>query len=202
MKTRSLFSIIALFALFTACQNSGVFTVEEREFILSGSVDEPFRILQITNKEDSLGLRALCADVHNYKNDSVFRHFIKRLERTLHAEQGVGIAASQVGIKRNVFLFMRVDSPDEPIVVAINPRITATSDTTICFVGDGCLSIPDFRGNSIRYPWIKVEYFNPKGEKITEKLIGYNRPNNFTNIIFQHEYDHTKGVFFTDKLCE
>ena len=200
---KHLFILIAIFLLaLTACQPSDAFTAEEREFILSGSVDEPFRVLQITNQEDSIRLRALSVNIRNYENDSVFQHFIKRLKSTLHATGGVGIAASQVGIKRNVFLFMRIELPDEPIVVAINPRIIATPDTTICFRNDGCLSIPRIRGNSTRYPWIEVEYFNLKGEKITEKLIGYNRPNNFTNIIFQHEYDHTKGVWFIDRLCE
>jgi len=158
--------------------------------------------LQTSDREDSLRLRKLSVDIHHYETDSVFHHFLKRLESTLHATGGVGIAASQVGIKRNVFLFMRVEMPDEPIVVAINPRIIAKADTLVCFERDGCLSVPNFRGYSARYPWIEVTYFNPKGEKITEKLTGYNRPNNFTNIIFQHEYDHTKGILFSDRLCE
>ncbi|MDR0437876.1 MAG: peptide deformylase [Bacteroidales bacterium] len=203
MKNTHIFLITVFLVLFVACQTpDSAFTTEEREFILSGSADEPFRVLQITERDDSLVLRSLCVDMRNYENDSVFLHFIKRLKSTLIAAGGVGIAASQVGLKRNVFLFTRIDLPDEPVVVAINPRIVAMSDTIICFEHDGCLSVVGFRGHSVRYPWIEVEYFNMKGEKITEKLTGYNRPNDFTNIIFQHEYDHTKGVFFTDKLCE
>ncbi|MDR2834734.1 MAG: peptide deformylase, partial [Bacteroidales bacterium] len=67
---------------------------------------------------------------------------------------------------------------------------------------DGCLSIPDFSGNSQRYPWVEVEYLNQNGEKITEKLTGYSRLTSFTAVIFQHEYDHLRGTLFIDKLCE
>ena len=194
--------LLPLFFIFISCKNQNLFTAQERELIMSGAVDEPFRVLQITNYEDSLFLRKECIDVHNYENDKVFQHFIKRLECTLQTENGVGIAAPQVGIGRNVFLFMRLDLQNQPVTVVINPRITAIPDSTVCFERDGCLSIPDFSGNSARYPWIDVEYNNLQGEKITEKLSGYSRKDGFTGIIFQHEYDHTKGVLFIDKLCE
>ena len=97
---------------------------------------------------------------------------------------------------------MRLDLPEQPVTVVINPLITAIPDSTVCFECDGCLSIPNFSGNSVRYPWIDVEYYNLQGEKVLEKLIGYNRKDGFTGVIFQHEYDHTKGILFIDKLCE
>jgi peptide deformylase len=176
------------------------------------------------------------------------------MKKTLEVERGVGIAAAQVGISKNLFLFMRLDLPDQPVHVAVNPKIVNHPDTTVCFERDGCLSIPDRSGNSVRYPWIDVEYQNEKGEKVCERLEGYSRQNTFTAVvcferdgclsipdrsgnsvrypwidveyqnekgekvrerlegysrqntftavIFQHEYDHTKGVLFTDKLCK
>jgi peptide deformylase len=188
--------------LLLACGSRSAFTVAEREIILAAPDSVPFRVLQITGYNDSITLRAICTDLQNYEKDTVFQHFIKRLECTLHAAGGVGIAASQVGICRNVFLFMHLDLPNEPITLAVNPKITATPDTMVCFERDGCLSIPNFSGNSVRYAWVDVEYFSAEGKKISEQLKGYSRTDDFTGIIFQHEYDHTKGVLFIDKLCK
>jgi peptide deformylase len=192
--------LLALLTLFTACQTPKTFTKEERELILSAPADEPFRVLQTDVLEDSLLLRKASTDLQNYANDSVLLHLINRLESTMRATGGIGIAASQVGIRRNVFLFVRIDAPGMPVEVAINARIVEKSDSVVCFVHDGCLSVPDVRGGSARYSWIEVEYFNPQGEKISERLAGYTIPN-FTNIIFQHEYDHTKGILFIDRPC-
>jgi peptide deformylase len=181
---------------------SSVFTDEERKLIHSGSADTPFRVLQITSREDSLILRKQSIDLVDFTSDTSFIHLVKRLKVTMEAEQGVGIAAPQVGISRNLFLFVRVDREDGEVALAVNPRILSFSDTTICFVRDGCLSIPDFRGNSVRYPQIEAEYQDVQGKLIREVFSGYSRPGNFTNIIFQHEYDHLRGVLFIDKLCK
>lgn len=182
-------------------QTTSVFTVEERKLIHSGNADTPFRVLQITNREDSLILRKQSIDLVDYASDTSFTHLVKRLKVTMEAEQGVGIAAPQVGISRNVFLYVRVEQEENEVSVAVNPNILSYSDSTICFVRDGCLSIPGFRGNSVRYQRIEVEYQDVHGKHLKELFSGYNRPDNFTNIIFQHEYDHLRGVLFIDKLC-
>ncbi len=124
------------------------------------------------------------------------------MQATLEKENGVGIAAPQIGIARNIFLFMRIDKPGYPVEVAVNPEITAHSEEIVCFENDGCLSVPDISGNSLRYKWIEVEYYDRHGNKIKERLEGYSREEDFTGIIFQHEYDHLQGVLFTDKLCK
>jgi peptide deformylase len=116
------------------------------------------------------------------------------------AESGVGIAAPQVGVLRNVFLFMRFDQPDQPIAVAINPRIVSTSPDTYCFERDGCLSVPDRRENTRRYQWIDVEYTNEHGLTVRERLFGGMRGGDFTGVIFQHEFDHLRGILYTDRI--
>jgi peptide deformylase len=186
----------------TSCNTSQPFTETERTLIVSGTAEMPFRVLLVTDRRDSVLLRHPCADVKNFANDSTFQLLVARLKKTLEVEDGVGIAVAQVGISKNLFLFVRLDLPDNPVHVAVNPKIIHHPDTTVCFERDGCLSIPDRSGNSVRYPWIDVEYWNEKGEKIRERLEGYSRQNTFTAIIFQHEYDHTKGILFTDKLCK
>ena len=203
MKSAKIYLIITgMVVLFVSCKTMQSFTKADKSLIVSGTVETPFRVLQVTNVQDSILLRKPCDNLKNFANDSTFRLLVTRLKKTLEVERGVGIAAPQVGISKNLFLFMRLDLPDKPVHIAVNPRIVNHTDTTICFERDGCLSISDFSGNSVRYPWIDVEYQNEKGEKIRERLEGYSRQNTFTAIIFQHEYDHTKGILFTDKLCK
>ena len=191
--------LFAIAIVSSSCSSKHVFSKHEKRSIYQEAENTPFRVLQITNPEDSVLLRTLCSDIDISSRD--LGVFINRLKATLISENGVGIAAPQVGILKNVFLFMRSESPDV-IVVAINPRIVNHPGETICFERDGCLSIPGVAGNSIRYPWIEVEYYNEEGILIREKLEGYSRKTGFTAIVFQHEYDHLQGVLFTDKLCD
>lgn len=176
-------------------------TNDEINLIQSGDVSVPFRVLTINSSKDSILLRTKCADVDVRKDIVHIKTLIERLKITMEAESGVGIAAPQVGILRNVFLFTRIDKPEKPVEVAINPRIINYSPEKVCFERDGCLSIPDQSGNSLRYKWVEVEYLNEKGETIREKLTGYERSSDFTGIIFQHEFDHLNGILYTDRPC-
>ncbi|MBB4034672.1 peptide deformylase [Dysgonomonas hofstadii] len=179
-------------------------TKEEVALINNGPVNTPYRVLLTTDKKDSLFLRQKSTDldINNIAENKDLQFFIERLKMTLAVESGVGIAAPQVGLGRNLFLFMRIDKPGIPVQVAINPRIVAHSGETICFENDGCLSVPELSGNTNRYPWIEVEYYNEKGELIKERLSGHSREGDFTGVIFQHEFDHLQGTLFIDRLCE
>ena len=194
--------IAGITLLFVSCKTAQPFAGADQSLIRSGTAEIPFRVLQVTDKQDSILLRRSCNDLKNFAADPTFHLLVNRLKTTLEVENGVGIAAPQVGIPKNLFLFMRLDLPDTPVQIVVNPKIIQHPDTMVCFERDGCLSVPDRRGNSLRYPWIVVEYLNEKGETIRERLEGYSRRDSFTAIVFQHEYDHTKGVLFTDKLCE
>jgi peptide deformylase len=147
-------------------------------------------------------LRKKSRDIKPIKNNRELQLLSERLHTTLEAKNGVGIAAPQIGVARNVFLFMRIDKPERPVEVVINPKITAHSTEKVCFENDGCLSISNISGNSHRYKWIEVEYYNESGKKLKERIEGYSRFSNFTGLIFKHEYDHLKGALFTDKLCD
>lgn len=194
--------IIFIAGLFLFYMNSmAQFTEKERELIHSGGLSTPFRVLTVASTEDSLFLRKQCTDIDIEADNVDLKLLIDRLKETMEVESGVGIAAPQVGIAKNVFIFTRLDQPDRPIVAAINPKIVNHPNETICFERDGCLSIPNMSGNSIRYPWIEVEYTNEEGKLVRERLEGYSRRDNFTGIIFQHEFDHLQGVLYIDKLC-
>ncbi|MFV0418174.1 MAG: peptide deformylase [Dysgonomonas sp.] len=195
---------MVLISLF-ACNSTKKMTDKERDLILGGDVDVPLRVLQTDAKEDSLFLRKKSIDIENVENiakSEKWQHFIERLKLTMAVESGVGIAAVQVGIHRNLFLFMRLDKPGRPVEVVINPRIVNHPEEFFCFKNDGCLSVPDMSGDTKRYAWVEVEYHNEKGELIKERLLGASREGDFTGVIFQHEYDHLQGVLYIDKLYE
>ena len=177
------------------------FTQDEKGLINSGTTETPFRVLKVTDQQDSIFLRQKCSDIENINESEDLQLLIDRLKATMAAESGVGIAAPQVGIGRNIFLFTRIDKANYPVIVAINPKIVNHPEETICFERDGCLSIPGISGNSIRYPWVDVEYTDENGNLVQERLEGYSRESDFTGIIFQHEFDHLQGVLFIDKIC-
>lgn len=194
--------ITFIFILLISAQFTMAFTEREIEIIRNGDIETRFRVLLTTDAIDSFVLRMKSSDVNidSITTDEDLQLLIKRLIVTMKEAGGVGIAAPQVGVLKNIFIFMRIDKPGFPIQVAINPRIVNHPNETVCFEGDGCLSIPNISANSIRYPWIEVEYWDENGDFHKEKLMGYSREYDFTSIIFQHEFDHLNGVLFTDKI--
>lgn len=202
MRLLKYITLIANILLMTYSCTTNQLTNQEKHIVNNGANNEPFKVLLTTNEQDSMFLRQKSTAINLEEDKDDVLKLIERLKATLEAEQGVGIAAPQVGIARNLFLFVRTDKPHYPVEVAINPRIVNYPDETICFERDGCLSVPDQSGNSIRYPWIEVEYTNEQGVLTRERLEGYSRLESFVAVIFQHEYDHLQGVLFTDKLCD
>lgn len=201
MNKSSLILIVCLI-IFSACKNTNRMTVEEIALIEKADTITPMRVLKIENAKDSLLLRSKSKDVDYKKDRVILQKLINRLKATMIAESGVGIAAPQVGILRNIFLFVRIDKPEHPVEVAINPTIIAFSEEKYIFEGDGCLSVPDRKGNSLRYKWIDVEYLNEEGYLIRERLFANSRLEDFTGVIFQHEFDHLNGILYIDKLVE
>ncbi len=176
------------------------FTAAETQLIMSGDTNEPMRVLLTTNMEDSLFLRQKSIDVNPDPHDPVFIHLIKRMLYTMNAQGGVGIAAPQVGIHRNVFWFKRFDIlPAKPFQVAINPKINFYSQRKVNFIGDGCLSVPGISGKTERFSSIYVEYYLENGGQEKNILEGTSSVN-FTSVCFQHEFDHLQGILFVDRL--
>ena len=107
--------------------------------------------------------------------------------------EGVGIAAPQVGILRRVVAVQRFDKKGEPFEFFLNPQIVERSSTTQ-FGGEGCLSVPDLSGNVERAEWIVLRYRDEAWREHQETIKG------FTAVIFQHEVDHLDGRLFIDYL--
>ena len=174
------------------------FTDEQKKKLINGSATVPFKVLKITNKEDSLLLRQNSNSVLFSSQDSSLLLFSKRLIATVQdsASLGVGIAAPQVGFLKNIICVQRFDKVKEPFEVYYNPEITQYSKKTQpC--REGCLSIPGRMDTlTVRSYAILLEYDNIDGEHQYEMV------EDFTAVIFQHEIDHLKGILYTDYLHE
>ena len=127
------------------------------------------------------------------KFDDELCKFTSLLAEEMYAHHGVGIAALQVGInKRIIIVDANADKDDSFPLVMVNPRIIESSGNVTS--REGCLSIPDVRGDVLRSKNIVVEYQTVSGEKLTLNADGLQ-----SNVI-QHEIDHLDGVLFIDKI--
>jgi peptide deformylase len=107
---------------------------------------------------------------------------------------GIGLAANQLGITKNVFVMgsNNIDGFPKPFGV-FNPKILETSVETD-IDKEGCLSYPDLWLSVKRPKSILVEYQDSKGNTITAEMQGY------IARCFQHEYDHLQGICFVDRV--
>jgi peptide deformylase len=115
---------------------------------------------------------------------------------TLSVVPGVGLAAAQLGVPKQVFAFERpVAVPGEKpqIQVVINPLLEPHGGELV-YEWEGCLSIPDLLGLVPRHLAVRLWGKDPAGEDLQFELIG------FTARVVQHEYDHLHGVLFLDRM--
>lgn len=184
--------LLTLFPFLALAQK---FDKQERELIKSGNIEEKMYVIQTDNEKELKILKSVSKDVNPKAEDLDILINRMYLAVTHPTDGGVGIASPQVGINRNVIWVQRFDKPGEPFEVYLNPKIVWKSKL-IRKGTEGCLSIPDERGDVFRHYTIEIEYQDRKGKKHSEKVEG------FTAVIFQHEIDHLNGILFTDRLIE
>lgn len=195
--------IIFIGALITACSSTknikdSNFSKEDIQRITSADSLVPMRVYKITNKTDSLLLREKSGYIKPNPKDQILQRFVKRLYTTVTDSMslGVGIAAPQVGVLKNIIWIQRLDKENLPFEVYLNPKITNYSEKKQR-AREGCLSIPDrFEVLNSRAQTITIEYDTMKAEHHNETI------NGFTSIIFQHEIDHLNGILYLDHLAK
>ena len=109
---------------------------------------------------------------------------------TLHKYDGVGLAAVQVGILKQIIIIQ--ESEDAPIHVIINPEIISQSGTQT--VDEGCLSFPNKFAKVERPDKIKIRAQDENGKKIEIKGTG------LLAQAISHEIDHLNGELFINKI--
>jgi peptide deformylase len=122
------------------------------------------------------------------------------LRDTMHAANGAGIAAPQIGVNLQVVIFgsdeVNVRYPDAPVIpktVLINPVITALTEETDDG-WEGCLSVPGMRGVVPRITQIRYSGFDEKGNVIERDAEGFHAR------VVQHECDHLWGVLYPMRI--
>lgn len=124
---------------------------------------------------------------------------ISNMWDTMYNAHGVGLAAPQIGLDIRLFIVdtLQIDdeekSKDGIKKVFINAHKVEESGKEWDYE-EGCLSVPFVRGDVSRPPTIVIEYFDENFKKHKQKFTGINAR------VIQHEYDHTDGVMFIDKL--
>ncbi len=112
------------------------------------------------------------------------------MKDTLHAEEGVGLAAPQVGVLRRI----AVVEYDEQYYELINPWIVDFSGEAI--EEEGCLSIPGVRGRVKRPESVTAKYTDRHGRRKKVTVTG------ITARGFCHEIDHLDGILYVDKMLK
>ena len=154
----------------------------------------PREILQLGNPT----LRQLAQSVEN-PQDPALQDLIDELLEILTQSGGVGIAAPQVGLPLQLMIVASHPTPRYPHapemspLALLNPQIIDRS-IEVEKGWEGCLSVPGIRGRVPRYLSVAVEYLDRHGNPHRQVF------HDFVARIFQHEYDHLKGIVFVDRV--
>lgn len=156
-------------------------------------------ILPVAQKGEAiLGLHAALVSEHEL-NTPWLHELAKAMYSTMIARQGVGIAAPQVYISKRIIIVASrpnpryPDAPEMDAVVMVNPEILEFSQDS-CWGEEGCLSVPNERGQVERAQAVKVRYLTIQGQTIETIYEG------FPARIVQHEVDHLNGVLFVERI--
>jgi peptide deformylase len=131
-------------------------------------------------------LRMKAREVEEFDDDLL--RLVERMMTLMHEAQGVGLAATQVGVLRRIFVV--VDDGEDRVLV--NPVITKSSKDTSTD-SEGCLSLRDVHVPVERASSVTIEGFDEKGEAVTLEV---DEP---TARVVQHELDHLDGVLIIDR---
>lgn len=124
---------------------------------------------------------------------------ITDMYETMYAAKGVGLAAPQIGLAIRLFIvdtiqIMDEDKKETGIKKAfINAQILEENGDFWAYE-EGCLSIPNVRGDVERHAKIRIRYMDAQFNQHEELYDGINAR------VIQHEYDHIEGILFTEKL--
>jgi peptide deformylase len=158
----------------------------DEDFDVEAEARRQLALAQIRQYGDP-ALRLVARDVEDFDDD--LRRLVDRMTDLMHDAQGVGLAATQVGVLRRLFVF----EPDEdgPRAV-VNPRLVNVAEVTESD-SEGCLSLQGVRVPVDRPTRVTLEGQDPEGENVRYELEAY------AARIAQHELDHLNGVLIIDR---
>lgn len=157
------------------------------------------RIAQVGHPVLRAPTRTLTVDeIHSDR----WQRFFDDLIDTMHEANGAGLAANQVYESVRVCAIEVKPNnprypykPPIPLTLLVNPVITPLSDETFLNY-EGCLSVPDMRGEVPRFARVRVEYLDRHANPVVVEQRG------ITAGTFQHEVDHLDGKVFLDRVTD
>ncbi len=127
------------------------------------------------------------------------QRLIDDMIETKRDHAGAGLAANQVGLPVRIAVIEVEDGnprypykPPFPLTVIVNPELEPVGEETV-LINEGCLSVPDLRGDVPRHVGVRVQSLDRHGEPQEHVVRG------LTAGTFQHEIDHLDGILFLDR---
>ena len=149
-------------------------------------------IRKILTEPDSF-LRKISHDVE--KVDDIIRQLMDDMLETMYAAPGIGLAAIQVGVPKNVIVIDLSKEEEKNPLYLVNPQIVIKSKKNSTYE-EGCLSVPGQFAEVDRPNQCHVIYLDYNGQKKELKAEG------LLATCIQHEMDHLKGILFIDYLSK
>lgn len=134
-------------------------------------------------------LRKVAARIELFDND--LQRLVADMFETMYAAPGIGLAATQVDVHRQLAVIDVSEAKNEPLVL-VNAEIVASRGVEE--MEEGCLSIPEINEKVARKDWVHVRYQDLAGveqELETDGLLA---------VCIQHELDHLQGRLFIDHI--
>jgi peptide deformylase len=137
-------------------------------------------------------LRQVSAPVEQV--DDALRHLADDMLETMYDAPGIGLAAIQVGVPRQLLVIdLSREGEEKQPQIFINPEIVAHSDDRSVYE-EGCLSIPDYYAEVERPAKITVRHIGMDGKALVTEAEG------LLATCLQHEIDHLNGILFIDHI--
>ena len=114
---------------------------------------------------------------------------------TMHSVNGIGLAATQIGVAKQVAVIDISPEKNEPLII-VNPEIQILDPSKTEDYDEGCLSVPGFFEKISRPSDIELSYQDLNGKK--QEI----RPEGLLTKVIQHELDHLNGRLFVDYISE
>jgi peptide deformylase len=162
------------------------------------------RVLQIDDDEDRKTLKMRCRPIK--LPDKRLKALIDDMFETMRANDGVGLAAPQVGLPIRLIVIevpptyeeqedgTKVEVSPAEQYYFINPKIVKMSSEEV-IRNEGCLSLPGWYGDVPRASWVTVEYQELNGKQRRMRKV-----DGILGWVLQHEVDHLEGILFTERI--
>jgi len=125
--------------------------------------------------------------------DDALKKLVAEMAETMYAAPGIGLAATQVDVHRQVIV-IDVSERRDSLVVLVNPEIVDA--TGVSDIEEGCLSLPGIYELVERAERVKVRAYDQNGTAFTLEAQG------LLSVCIQHELDHLKGKVFVEHLSQ